>query len=357
VFKHRHLITGEKGLFMRKVTITKAGSPAVLALVNSDKPTAGKNEICIKVNTVGVAFADTLLREGVYPGFKAKGTTPGYDVVGTIDSIGDSADESEFNVGDKVVALTEVGGYADYCTVSKHRVALCPEGLDDVETVSLVLNYLTAYQMLTHIARVKPGDTILIHGAAGGVGTALVQLCKVIGGITIYGTASKMKHQMLVDMGVRPIDYQHEDFVEVIKESCPEGIDIVFDAIGGKNWKRSYRVLRTGGLLMAYGFSSITKNGRFHFPSAIKSLLSAPFPGLLTVLNDTKGVLGYNIRAFTDKRPESFRPDMQVLLGLLKSGKIKPVVGKVLSLDQVKQAHELMGESAVQGKIVLVVNK
>jgi len=342
-----------KGLIM-KVIITKRGAPSVLSVVKADKPTPKANEICIKVSAAGVAFADTLLREGAYPGFKAKGTTPGYDVVGRIESIG--SEVQDFKVGDKVVALTEVGGYAHFCTAQEHRVAHCPEGLDDVETVAMVLNYVTAYQMLTHVTRVKTGDTILIHGAAGGVGTALIQLCQTIGDIKIYGTASKKKHATLIEMGVTPIDYRNENFVEVMKQHQPQGIDVVFDAVGGKNWKQSYRTLRAGGMLTAYGFSSITKKGRFHLPSALKSLANAPFPGLLSVLNDTKSVMGYNIRAFTSNRPEAFQYDMAVLLTMLQAEQVKPIIGKVLPLSQAQEAHELLASSAVEGKIVLQVS-
>jgi len=338
-----------------KIIISKRGAPSVLSFVASEKPTPKGDELCIKVCTAGVAFADTLLREGAYPGFKAKGTTPGYDVLGIVERIG--ANVSDFKIGDKVVALTEVGGYADYCTVQAYKVALCPEGLDDVEAVALVLNYVTAYQMLSHLTRVKSGDTILIHGAAGGVGTALIQLCQAIGNIKIYGTASKQKHPTLIGMGVTPIDYRNENFFDVIKQTHPKGIDVVFDAIGGKSWKQSYSILRAGGVLMVYGFSSITKNGRFHLPSALKSFSNAPFPGLLSVFGDTKGVMGYNIRVFTESRPEDFRRDMEVLLSMLKAKKVKPVIGKVLPLSQAKLAHELMGASAVEGKIVLRVSE
>jgi NADPH:quinone reductase-like Zn-dependent oxidoreductase len=337
-----------------KVTITKRGAPSVLSFVKADKPTPQANEVCIKVSTAGVAFADTLLREGAYPGFKAKGTTPGYDVVGTVETVGSKV--KDFHVGDKVVALTEVGGYAHFCTAPEHRVAHCPKDLDDAETVAMVLNYVTAYQMLTHVTRVKSGDTILIHGAAGGVGTALIQLCQTIGDIKLYGTASNTKHATLIAMGVIPIDYRSENFVEVIRQLQPQGIDVVFDAVGGKNWKQSYRTLRAGGMLVAYGFSSITKNGRFHFPSAIKSLANAPFPGLLKVLNDTRSVMGYNIRTFTGSRPEAFQHDMAVLLSMLRAKQVKPVIGKVLPLSRAQEAHELLAANAVEGKIVLQVN-
>jgi len=342
-----------KGSIM-KVTITKRGAPSVLSLVEADKPIPEVNEVCIKVSAAGVAFADTLLREGAYQGFKAKGTTPGYDVVGRVEAIG--SEVQGFKVGDKAVALTEVGGYAHFCTAPEYRVAHCPEGLDDVETVAMVLNYVTAYQMLTHVTRVKAGDTILIHGAAGGVGTALIQLCQTIGDIKIYGTASKKKHAILIEMGVTPIDYRNESFVEVMKQHQPLGIDVVFDAVGGKNWKQSYRTLRAGGMLIAYGFSSITKKGRFHLPSALKSLLNAPFPGLLSVLNDTKSVMGYNIRAFTNSRPEAFQHDMAVLLSMLKAEEVRPIIGKILPLSRAQEAHELLALSAVEGKIVLQVN-
>jgi NADPH:quinone reductase-like Zn-dependent oxidoreductase len=342
-----------KGLNM-KVTITKRGAPSVLSFVVADKPIPKANEICIKVSTAGVAFADTLLREGAYPGFKAKGSTPGYDVVGTVEATGSAV--QNFKVGDKVVALTEVGGYAHFCIAPAHRVAHCPSGLNDVETVAMVLNYVTAYQMLTHITRVKTGDTILIHGAAGGVGTALIQLCQTIGDIKIYGTASKKKHAALIEMGVTPIDYRQENFVEVMREHQPQGVDMVFDAVGGKNWKQSYSILRAGGMLIAYGFSSMTKKGRFNLPSALKSLANAPFPGVLSVLNDTKSVMGYNIRAFINNRPETFQNDMAVLLLMLKSQQVKPVIAKVLPLSLAQEAHELLAASAIEGKIVLQVN-
>ncbi|MFN8414496.1 MAG: zinc-binding dehydrogenase [Anaerolineales bacterium] len=196
-------------------------------------------------------FTDTMIRKGIYYGVKQKPPfAPGYDVVGVIDELGEGV--THLKVGQRVADLTVTGAYAEYmCIPAAHCVSV-PESVDASEAVSLVLTYITAYQMLHRIAKVKRSDRILVHGASGAVGTALIQL-GILHGLEIYGTASKASREPVSTLGATPIDYQDENFVHYINELTPKGVDAVFDAIGGANFARSFQCLRKGGVLVAYG--------------------------------------------------------------------------------------------------------
>jgi NADPH:quinone reductase-like Zn-dependent oxidoreductase len=173
--------------------------------------------------------------------------------VGVVEKIGEEA--SQATVGQMVAALSIHGGYAQHICLPQSELTPVPDGLDPAEVVSLVLNYVTAYQMMHRVAHASPGQRVLIHGAAGGVGTALLQLGRLVG-VEMYGTASLATHQIVSDLGATPIDYQKTDFVEEIHRLTGEGVDTVFDGVGEANVWRSFQALRPGGRVIAYGFTS-----------------------------------------------------------------------------------------------------
>src|SRR5947209_16233220 len=234
----------------KRIIITHPGGPEVLQVVEDDVVEPQPGMVRVKVLTAGVAFADVALRRGTYPKQASGPVTPGYDIVGVVDKIG--ADVTGFTPGQRVAALTGMGGYTEYICLPHTELVPVPDELDPAEAVSLVLNYVTAYQLLHRIAKVKPGERILIHGAAGGVGTALLQLGK-LSNLEMYGTASSSKQALISALGGTPIDYQHEDFVERVQSLTGDGVDVVFDAVGGENLERSYHTLRVGGRLVGYG--------------------------------------------------------------------------------------------------------
>lgn len=237
----------------KHVIITKFGGPEVLKVVEETAlPEPKHGEVRVKVLVTSAAFTDVMIRKGKYPDVKEKPPfSPGYDMVGVVDKLGEGV--TRFKVGQRVADLTIIGAYSEYICRPESRLTPVPDGLDPAEAVSLILSYVTAYQMLHRVAKVKRGQRILVHGAGGAVGTAMLQLGKLLD-LEMYGTASQSKHELVASLGATPIDYKGEDFVERIRSLTGDGVDAAFDPIGGESLKRSFSVLRRGGMLVAYGF-------------------------------------------------------------------------------------------------------
>jgi len=338
----------------RRVIITSQGGPEVLKLVEDEAPEPRAGEVRLRVLATGVAFADVLMRYGMYPGTPAIPFSPGYDVVGMVDKLGDGV--SSFAVGDTVAALTMFGGYSQFLCVVVSELTRVPEGVDPAEAVSLVLNYVTAQQMIHRIAKLRAGQSVLIHGAAGGVGTGALELGR-LAGLKMYGTASRGKHDLVTSLGGIPIDYKSDDFVaRVLQMTGHAGVDAAFDAVAGGNWWRSYKTLRvggktTGGMLIGYGMSSVVENGR---PSKLKGAANLALMQMLSFLPDGKSARWYSITTEKKRNPHWFPEDLATLLGLLREKKIRPVVSERLPLREAQRAHELIEHARVSGKIVLL---
>jgi NADPH:quinone reductase-like Zn-dependent oxidoreductase len=327
-----------------RVVITAQGGPEVLKLVEDNLPAPGPGQVRVRNLASGVAYADVLMRHGLYPKTPPFPFAPGYDIVGEIDTLGPGV--QKFAIGQRVAALTMIGGYAQYTIVPESHLVLVPGNLDPAEAVSLVLNYVTAYQMLHRFAHVRQGQSLLVHGAAGGVGTAALQLGKILN-LKMFGTASKGKHALVSSLGAVPIDYRSENFVERIRELSPEGVDCILDPIGGKNWLASYRCLRSGGALACYGASSAVTEGK------LSAGLGFAMLGLLKLLPG-KHALWYNIKNLRDQRPDWFREDLGKLFELLAARKIQPVIAEKLSLRNAARANQLLEQAQVSGKLVLL---
>jgi NADPH:quinone reductase-like Zn-dependent oxidoreductase len=325
-----------------RVVLTALGGPEVLKVIEDDVRDPGANEVRIQILACGVAFADVLMRWGLYSGVPPLPYSPGYDIVGVVDSCGSGV--TQWKAGDMVAALTQTGGYSRYIVLPESELVRVPTGLDPAEAVSLILNYTTAYQLIHRIAKLRRGESVLIHGAAGGVGTAALQLGS-IAGLKMFGTASKPKHALVTALGGIPIDYRTEDFVE-----RAAGVDAAFDPVGGRNWMRSYRALGKGGRFIGYGMSAAIEGGRTNKMLAVASLawlgLASLFPG--------KSARWYNIMTEKKKTPEWFREDLARLLAMLQEKSIHPVVAERLPLRDAGRAHELLEKASVSGKIVLM---
>ena len=305
----------------------------------------------------GVSLPDLMMREGIHPETPRLPFTPGWDLVGTVDRLGDGV--SGIDSGQVVAALPITGAYAEFVCRPQRELVPVPSGLDPGEAVSLILNYVTAHQMLHRCARVRSGQRVLIQGAAGGVGSALLQLGR-LAGLRMYGTCSSRGASVVSDLGGIPIDYQHQDFVDEIQRLTGEGVDIVFDSLGGTHIWRSRKSLRPGGTVVAYGLTSSLHDGRLvsgrsggrhRFRAiAIFGLYIVGgwlFPG-------RKRVVPYSIQWFKRLRPALFRQDLVALFDLLQRKKIKPLIAKRLPLAEAEEAHELLGKGGVTGKIVLL---
>jgi NADPH2:quinone reductase len=284
--------------------------------------------------------------------------TPGWDLVGTVDQFGEGA--TGFELGKTVAAMPIHGCYAQYVCVPQRKLVPVPAALDAAEAVAVVLNYITAYQMLHRSAKACPGQRMLIHGAAGGVGSAMLQLAK-LAGIVMYGTCSAQGVAVVGELGGIPIDYKSADFVKEIRRLTGDGVDVVFDGIGGDNLWRSRDALRDGGRVVSYGFQSKMRGGRMAYRREGRHpIRESAELGRFIFLNlfksGRKSMVPYSIQWFMRFKPAWFRHDLLTLLDLLKGGKIKPLIAQRLPLEEARRAHEVLGEGGVLGKIVLLPN-
>ena len=336
-------------MFNTRIVVTRYGGPEVLEEVQEPLCYPNPGEIRMKVQSAGVALADIMRREGIYPMSPRPGFTPGYDAIGVVDEVGDAV--TAFRIGDRVgVFYDGIGGYAAYIYATEEEVFRVPADIPAVQATAVILNYVTAYQMLHRIAKVAEGEQILIHGASGGVGTALLELGR-LAKLTMYGTASKAKHAAVAEFGAIPIDYRTEDFTQVLAQSAPQGLDAVFDPIGGDNWQRSFQTLRENGRFVGYGFTSVLGEGNSTTESWMKDWAAL---AQSQVTDNGKPAHLYSITALRKEQPEWFLEDLDALFILLQKGEIHPIVSHEIPLREAAYAHQLLEQSAAIGKIVLI---
>ncbi len=339
-----------------RVIVSHPGGPEVLQVISENLPEPRAGEYRLRILAAGVSYADLLMREGIHPETLPAPFTPGWDLVGEVEKVGDGC--SAYQPGQRVAALPVVGGYAQYICLPEKELVPVPDGVDPAEGVSLVLNYVTAYQMMHRSAKVVKGQQVLIHAAAGGLGTALLQLGQ-LAGVDMYGTASSPNHELVISLGGTPIDYRQVDFVEEIHRMTDDGVHVVFDGIGGRHTWRSYRALRPGGRVITYGLTSTLKNGQLAGGKRGRArglpILAAQI-GLSYLIPDRKRITLYSIQTLKRVKPAFFREDLSTLFSLLAQGEIKPAIAAQFPLDEARRAHEVLAEG-VRGKIILDCNK
>jgi NADPH:quinone reductase len=341
----------------KRVIVTHYGGPEALRVIEEDCPEPKAGEVRVRVLAAGVSLPDLMARQGIHPETPAAPYTPGWDLVGVVDGVG--SDVIAFPTGQIVAAMPIKGSYAEFVCLPQRELVPVPSGLDPAEAVSLVLNYITAYQMLHRSAKIRSGHRVLIHGAAGGVGTALLQLGGLVQ-LEMYGTCSPQAAGAVSQLGCTPIDYRQQDFVEEIRRLTREGVDAVFDPIGGNHMWISRRALRSGGRVVAYG-NTTSLRGEGLAPDRRgrrNRLHGIPIFGLYIaggwLLPGRKRVIPYSIQWLKRLRPAMFRADLITLLNLLQQQRIKPIIAQRFPLTEAKLAQELLGKGGVVGKIVLV---
>ena len=335
----------------RRIVVQRTGGPEVLQLVEDELPAAGTGQARVKILAADVSFSDVNLRRGRYPGAPRPPFTPGYAMVGVVDQLGPNA--SGPAVGEAVAALTFSGSYSQYISLPAWQLVPVPAGVDPAEAVGLAFSYVAAYQMLHRVGRVARGERILVHGAAGGVGTAFLELGH-LADLVMYGTASQPKHGLVVRLGATPIDYRSEDFVARIAAlTNGRGVDAAFDPMGSVHLRQSVKAVRERGTLVAYGFYAAASRGSSIVLDVLSQYLQL---ALWSLPPSQKHVAFYDIRRLAKKRPEWYREDLTALLNLLLVGKLKPVIADRLPLEEVGRAQELVENARVEGKIVLVPN-
>jgi NADPH2:quinone reductase len=344
---------------MKRVVVDRYGGPDVLEVVEEDAPQPGPGEVRVRVLAAGVSFTDALIRAGTYLGGPKPPFTPGYELVGVVEELG--AGCSRLRVGDRIGALTVWGADAEAVCVPERYAVGVPEDLDPAAVVSLIFPYMTAYQMLHRTARVTKGETILVHGAAGRVGTATLEL-GALAGLRLIGTASARDRAAVERLGAVAIDYRSEDFLARVRELTDDGVDVVIDGIGGIVSLRSFRGLRRGnpftgdpgGRLIVMGNYQTMSQGHKSRRGWLEWYPATVTAWLWGLLSPRRRVSAYRIQKLRIDHQDWFHEDFLALLELLREGRIHPVVAERLPLTDARRAHELLDETAATGKLVLV---
>jgi NADPH:quinone reductase-like Zn-dependent oxidoreductase len=338
------------------VTATEVVLPGVvepegLQLRRRALPPPAAGQALVRVEASGVSFAERGMRRDRYPGQPKFPFVPGYDLVGVVTAVGPGGDRAL--IGRRVAALTKIGGWASYTLVSADRLVAVPDGVDAADAETVVVNGITAWQMLHRAAQVRPGQTVLVHGASGGVGTTLVQLARHAG-LRVIGTANPRYHDELRALGVQPLDYRDPDLAARVREIAPGGVDAVFDHLGGRSVRRSYRLLAPGGTLVCYGMATRV-DGRIPMVLLFLPLLTRL--AIWNFLPNGHHATFYNVWSGSRRRPQKFWPrlraDLSQVLTLVRDGVLTPKVAARMPLTEVTAAMKLAESGTVVGKVVL----
>src|SRR6516164_8626775 len=328
----------------RIVQIREFGDTDGLEVVDAPLPKAGQGEVRVRVLASGLEYTDTLIRRHLYPQTASRRPpfVMGYDVIGEIDQLGQGV--MGFQLGERVADMTVLGSNAAYRTLQASRLTAVPAGVDAAEAATLILSWMTAYQLLHRAAKVQRGQRVLVHGAAGAVGQALLVLGGMAG-LELWGGANGVHAALIRQLGATPIDYRRENFTRVL----PGGFDVVFDGIGEDGYRRSLAALKPGGLLCAYGYSAGVQGQQ-------RMLTMLMWIGRLYLwrwLPGGRRAFFYSINAMRLRHPGWFTEDLKRLFALLASGAIQPRVAARISLDEVAEAHRRLEAGGLEGKLVL----
>ena len=340
---------------MKSVILTKYGAPEVLKVKEFKNPEPLDNEVRIKVHYAGINFAEIMSRMKLYPGGPKPGSVLGFEASGIIDKIGKNV--KELNIGTKVIGLSLSGSYSSHICIDKDLIIPLPENFELDEAAAFPVAYITAYMMIFDLGNLQDGDTFLIHGAGGGVGTAAIQLAKTKD-IKIIGTSSSWKHDKISKMGVdKCIDYNKDDTEkEILDYTKGKGVDLVIDPIGANNWKLSYRVLSKMGKLIIYGDQNLVKGDKLRPLVAIKEMYSLPKSRPTNLIGNNKAVMGYHLGRFKDQEWKVQR-SIKNLLKLVNKYDLHPIIDKKFPYNEAPKAHRYIQNRKNFGKVLLDFNQ
>jgi NADPH2:quinone reductase len=330
-----------------EIVLTGEGGPEMLQVTSGDGVQPSKGEVRVRVEASGVSFAEVQMLRRRYPMQPRFPFVPGYDLVGVVSQLGPGV--RGVRVGDRVAAMTRTGAWRTHVVVPAARVVAVPDALDPGVAAAVAMNGVTAWQMVHDVARVRRGQTVLVHGAAGGVGTLLVQLA-VLAGARVLGTASAAKHDVVRALGGEPIDYRAGSVPAAVRELAPAGVDAVFDHVGGDNLDDSYEVLADGGILINYGSASTLHDGGHWL---------RPFAGTFRRfagwwLGRLAGRGRGRRAAFYYVKPgPRFTTALTEVLTLVEQGRLTPQIARRLPLSEASEALRLLVDGKASGKIVL----
>ena len=338
---------------MRAIVLPKYGGPEVLRVETRDPPPCGPAEVRVRIHAAGLNFAEVMARKGLYPDAPKPPCVLGYEGAGVVEAVGNAV--GSVRAGQRVLVMTRFGGHAEVVTAPESQVLPMPEAMSFEEGAALPVNYLTAYHMLYRVACVRPGERVLVHGAAGGVGVAVLQLCKAIGGVEVFGTASPAKHAFLRELGcAHPIDYRSADYAEEVRRiTGGAGVDVVLDPLGGDDWRKGYALLRPAGRLVAYGFSNMASGERRNVLRVAWQATRVPIFTPLGLMDANRSVAGVNVGHLWNET-ELLRGKLTAPPELYTQGAIKPHVGETFAFDRAADAHRALESRRTVGKVLLV---
>lgn len=322
---------------MKVITFEQYGGPEVLQYIEQERPKPGDNEVLVEVKAIGINYADTARREGQYVVPTPLPYVPGSEVAGVVAEVGSKV--TKFQVGMRVSALIESGGYADFVTLDENGLIPIPEGVDFEQAVALPLQGLSAYHILKTMGRLAPGETVLIHAAAGGVGAIAVQLAKIFGAGKIIATASsaeKLEHAKAMG-ATHLVDYSKEGWVDEVKRITDnKGVDLALEMVGGEVFNKTLKCLAPFGRLVIFGAAS-GEQAEFH-------------PGQL--MRKNQSVIGFFLPQIM-RNPELFQQSFKELLGYMANGQLKLTIGGSYPLAEAAEVHRLLQSRKTIGKLVL----
>jgi NADPH:quinone reductase-like Zn-dependent oxidoreductase len=340
---------------MRALVITEHGGPEVMKIEERPDPRPAAGEVLVRVKAAGINFADVLARMGMYEDAPKPPCVVGYEFAGDIESVGEGV--TEYAPGQRVLGGSRFGAYAELVATGASEVIPLPPDWSYEEGAALTVHYITAYAGLVRYGSLRPGEDVLLHAAAGGVGIAATQIARRVGAGTIYGTASPSKHDAIRAQGVdHPIDYTNEDFRKEVRRIAGEKapLDVVMDAIGGSSFRKSWSLLGPGGRLVCFGASSVMSGERRSLRSVARMAATTPIFHPIPMMQSSRAVIGLNMLRLWDAKG-SFDEYLTPLREWVESGDIKPVVAAAFPLERAADAHRLLAERKNVGKVVLTV--
>jgi NADPH:quinone reductase-like Zn-dependent oxidoreductase len=337
---------------MRAIWTTGTNGPDSLEVRETEDPEPGPGQVRIRVRAAGLCFAEVMAAQGLYPGTPKFPAVLGYEAAGVIDKAGEGVDSRR--EGSRVVALARFGAHSDVVCVPAGQALTIPRGKGFAEAAAIPVNYLTAYHILFRAATIRPGERVLIHMAAGGLGTAALQLCRTVDGIETFGTASAKKHAALREEGcAHPIDYHTTDYAsEVMRLTGGEGVDVVLDPLGGTDSRKGLKLLRPGGRLVAYGFANMMSGRRRRPVRVLRQVAAMPRLTPLQLMNANKTVAGVHIGRLVDQA-DLLTGELTEVLALWAAGQITPRIDATYPFTKAADAHRRIISRANTGKLIL----
>tara|TARA_Y100000588_G_scaffold208125_1_gene222053 strand:- start:9991 stop:11007 length:1017 start_codon:yes stop_codon:yes gene_type:complete len=335
---------------MRKVVYPKIGGVDSIQIVDGHDPIPDEGEVCVRIHRAGINFADLMMRQGLYGSNPDYPFTPGYEAAGEVISLGGGVES--ISEGQRVLAMTGFGGYSEMVCLNASRVVPLPDSISYDQAAALPVTYGTAYHMLVHLGNLSEGDTVLVHHAAGGVGTAVAQICEAYRVSEVIGTASAPKRDFVESLGMHFVDSKSEDFVSICKSLTEgRGVHHAIDPVGGKHLMLSYKALRRGGRLYCFGASSAVKGDKRSLARAMGMWASTPKFDPLKMMRSNKAVFGVHMGLLDDEA--IFKGHLEALASMLLKGQIDPVIDSVWRFEQVAEAQRHMHDRKNRGKILL----